>query len=510
MKKIGTAFALVVGFSMQIACTIEGAPEGNVPAPDREQPPAQQGDQPKPGATNPPANLGDPMANPPKPKSGMAMVRAIHGSPNAPAVDVYVKGNPTPVVTNLSYGQTSGWLEVPEGKYDFELRAAPSKPSDPIAYQTGALTVPAGAMISAIAAGLLGSMDADAAFRILPVVENFDEMAPGKARVRAIHAGADAPSVDLDVGNDNPAAPEVKLLERYKDTGADGVLLPAGSALAIGIAKDGGRVTSFTTPKLPAGSNLLVIATGLLAKLPREKDGFALLAVGGMGSVGFIKQDPTVYALHASPDAPTVDVFVGPTEIIDNLRFGALSKPIQVQPGEYTLDFYGYTTGSTRPAGSPAASASTGKLEAGERYLAAADGFLTKGTFKLLGFREGFDQNANKSVLRAVHGSPDAPAVDIGLLENGSVSTVLFKDLKFTTASAENGLQADAGHIPVGVAATGSSTPVAGFTVPATNGQRAFVIAAGALAPATGQKAFRLAIVDTAPSPWTVTHVVPH
>ncbi len=508
MKKIGTAFALVLGFSMQVACTIQGPAESEIPAPAKEDPPAQPGET-NPGETTPPQNVNDPMANPPKPGAGKAMVRAIHGSPNAPAVDIYVKGNATPVVTNLSYGQTSGWLEVPEGKYELELRAAPSKPSDPIAYSTGELTVPAGAMISAIAAGLLGAMD-DAAFRVIPLVENFDEMASGKARVRAIHAGADAPSVDLDVGNDNPAAAEVKNLERYKDTGADGVLLPAGSALAIGIAKDGARVTSFTTPKLPEKSNLLVIATGLLAKLPREKDGFALLAVGGMGSVGFIKQDPVVYALHASPDAPTVDAFVGNAEIIDNLKFGQLSKPIQVQPGEYTLDFYGYTAGSARPSGAPAASASTGKLEAGERYLAAANGFLSKGSFTLLGFREGFDINANKSVLRAVHASPDAPAVDIGLLQNGQVSTVLFKDLTFTKASAENGLQAEAGHIPVGVAATGSPAPVAGFTVPATNGQRAFVIAAGALAPANGQKSFRLAIVDTAPTPWTVTHVFPH
>ena len=67
------------------------------------------------------------MAPAPQPKAGMAMVRAIHASANAPQVDVYVKGNPTPVVTGLSYGQTSGWLEVPQGSYTFELRAAPSK-----------------------------------------------------------------------------------------------------------------------------------------------------------------------------------------------------------------------------------------------------------------------------------------------------------------------------------------------------------------------------------------------
>jgi hypothetical protein len=504
MKKIGMSFALLFGLALQAACT-DGSddPKGPTPPP---------GDTTKPGdtpPTDPPGDPNDPMSMPRKPAAGMAMIRAIHGSADAPAVDAYVKGTPNPIVTNLAYGQTSGWIEVPKGTYEIELRAAPSKPTDPIAYKTGPLAVPEGAMISAVASGLLGSADADTTFRLLPVVEQFEVAPGGQVRIRAIHAGADAPSVDLDVGNDNPGAPEVTALARFADTGKEGVALPAG-ALRIGIAKDGARVTAFTTPKLPSGGQLLVIATGLLAKLPRERDGFSLLAIGPNGAVGFIKQDPIVYALHASPDAPAVDAFVSTTELFNNLSFGQLSKPIQVQPGEYQLDFFATTPGSTRPDDKPAATAGTGALVAGERYLAEATGFLGQGKFSLLAYREGFDIKADKAVLRAVHGSPDAPNVDIGVVGGHAITTVLFSDLGYTKASDEKGIAADAGHIPLGVAAAGSTAPVATFTLPAANGQRAFTVAAGALAPTGSQQSFRLFLVNTAEPAWTVSTVFPH
>jgi hypothetical protein len=513
MNKMGrrvSSCAFLLGVVAMVAgCSITGEDDSK-PAPAGENKPGTD----TPGTPTTPGTPGtdpnDPMAMPPKPAPGMAMVRAIHASPNAPAVDVYAKGSDKPLATNLNYGQTSGWIQVPQGDYEIELRAAPSKPTDPIAYKTGKLNLPDGAMVSAVAAGLLGSTDTDAAFRLLPVVEKFDTVPGGQVRVRAIHAGSDAPSVDLDIGNDDPAKPEAGNIARFADTGQAGVALPAGSSLAIGIAKDSARVTQFTTPKLPAGAQLLVIATGLLAKLPRERDGFSLLAIGPNGAVGFIKQDPIVYALHASPDAPPVDIFVGATEIVGNIQFGQISKPLQVQPGEYQLDFYGATAGTDRPDAKPAAVGNTGQLMAGERYLAEAAGFLAGGSFKLLGYREGFDVKDDKAVLRAVHGSPDAPNVDIGTVANGTINAVLFKDLAFTKSSDDPGLGADQGHIVIGVSATGSVAPVASFTLPAVNGQRAFTVAAGALQPKQGQKSFRLLVVDTAKTPWTVSTLFPH
>jgi hypothetical protein len=502
MKSIALSFAVMsIAFS-SAACTFGS--DLDAAASPATGAPAMPADQ---GAAV--VDARDPMAPAPKPRPGMAMVRAIHGSANAPAVDVYIKGNPTAVVSNLSYGQTSGWLEVPKGSYTFELRAAPSKASDPVAYVTNALTIDDGAMISAIAAGLLGSTDTDASFRILPLVERFDMVPGGQALIRAVHAGADAPSVDLDVGNDDPTKPELSGLARFDATAAEGVALPAGAELGVGIAKNGARVTSFTTPKLPTGGQLLVIATGLLAKPARAADGFALLAVGPNGSVGFIKQDPTLYALHASPDAPAVDGFVGTAEIFSNLQFGQISAPIRVAPGEYSVDLFGSTAGSARPEAKPAANGKTPRLSAGESYLVTASGPISG--FKLITTQEGFQYDDSKAVLRALHASADAPAVDIGLVDDShQLSPVLFKELTYTNASDPKGLAADPGHLFVGIAPKNVSTPIATFTVPARSAQRAFVVAAGQLNPAAGQKGFRFLVVDTAPAKWTVTSVFPH
>ena len=313
MKKLVTSLAFVLGFSSQIvACSIDASESPKNPG------------EPSTPAVETPATPKDPMAPAPTPAAGKAVVRVIHASADAPSVDVYPKGSDKPIITALTYGQTSGWLELDPGTYVFELRAAGAKPTDPIAYRTPDLVIPAGAKISAVAAGLLSSKDSDAAFRVVPVVEGFGAAEAGKARLRVLHAGSDAPSVDLDVGNDDPTMPELKGLARFSATGAEGVALPADSALAVGIAVGGARVTAFTTPKLPAGANVIVIATGLLGKLARQGDGFALLAIGPSGSLGFIKQDPIVYGLHGSPNAPRVDAFVGNAEIIDNVGFGEI------------------------------------------------------------------------------------------------------------------------------------------------------------------------------------------
>jgi hypothetical protein len=496
MKKISSALVVVSMFAALTACTVESKDDSSGPT--------------DPGPVKP--GPVDPM-KPVEPAAGKAIVRVIHASADAPSVDVYANGSDKPLVTGLTYGQTTAWLEVDPGSYDFELRASPSKPTDPIAYKTGALAIGAGVKVSAVAAGLLAGQDVDSAFRVVPVIEGFGPAKAGSARLRILHAGSDAPSVDLDVGNDNPATPEVAGLKRFSDTGAEGVALPANQALAVGIAAGGARVTAFTTPKLPDGANLIVIATGLLSKLGRERDGFALLAVGPNGSIGFIKQDPMVYALHAGPDAPRVDAFVGASEIVNDVGFGELAAPIQVQPGTYTVDFFGAAPGSARPAGNPAASSSTGPLAAGERYLAVATGFLSgtgASAFRLAGYREGFALGTGKPQLRAIHNSPDAPEVDIGIANATMISPVLFGGLAFSQSSADEGLGATAGHLPIGVTPAGAnSTLVARFTVPAANEQRAFVLASGALNPAKG-KSFRFLAVDTASTPWAVATILPH
>jgi len=378
--------------------------------------------------------------------SSVSRVRVVHASPDAPAVDVYVRGIPFPIRRNVRFGDTTSYVRFARGSYTIDLRAAPSSVHDPIAYSTGALAIPARTTITAIAEGLLGSSDPESKFRVAPLVEKFVAPKAGATAVRIVHASPDAPTVGVDVGNDDPSNPEIPSLARFGETGAAGIALPSGVALQIGVDAAGSRVTAFTTPELPAGEGVFVIATGLLGKLPRERNGFKLLAVGPKGTVGFIKQNPIVYALHASPDAPAVDVFAGPAKAIGNLAFGQLAAPVQVPPGDLSLDFFGAASSAARPAGAPVTAQKVGGLAAGERYLAIATGFLApKGSepaFQLLGVAEGFDLgSASAARVRAVHASPDAPPVDIGLARGNTITSVAVSNLAFGSATPAAGLE---------------------------------------------------------------------
>jgi hypothetical protein len=441
-----------------------------------------------------------------------ARLRVVHASPDAPAVDVYAEGSTTPLLSDLSYGEVSGYLEVDAGSYNLLVRPAGQPTAEPV-YETGALTLAAGADITAVAAGLVGSTDSADSFRVLALAEGFATPGADQAQVRIVHAGADAPTVGIDVGDDDPAAPEVASLARFADTGAAGVALPAGQALQVGIAAGGNRVTAFTTPALPAGGELFLIAAGRLGDLPRTATGFAVIAVGPSGLVGIVKQNPVVYALHASPDAPAVDVrnADGDGVVAADLAFGELARA-QVPPGAYTLDVY--AAGS--PPGTPAASAAVPALAAGGRYLAIASGFLSpvgdEAPFQLIALEDQLAVTATGARVRVVHASPDAPAVNVGTLTAGGstlAEPVLVPGLAFPTATAAEGLAVPAAALRLGVSAAPSTAAVAAFPVTTVDGLRAFAVAAGALSPGDGEASFRLLIVDTTAAPWTVAAVAP-
>jgi len=444
------------------------------------------------------------------PDAGSATLRAVHSSPDAPAVDVYAEGIAIPLFTALAYGDASLYASVPAGMYNIQLRAHPSTEADPVVYQTGMIEVAANQKITAIAAGFLTSEDPEEQFRILPFVEDFGT--PQSALVRIVHAGPDAPSVDIDVGDDGSV--DYSDLARFADTGAAGIALPSGEALQVGVRVAGGdRVTAFTTPALPDGEEIFVIATGSLVEPARADDGFSLLAVASTGSLGFIKQNPVVYALHGSPDAPAVDIYAGDALLVENIAFGELSGTVQVPPGTYTLDFYVTGTG----VGSPTASFDTPDLAAGGAYLAVAAGELvqegTEEAFTLLAFEELFE-GTPPARTRVIHASGDAPAVDISSVDSGTGLLdlpVAFQNLAFGDASDPGGLENEGAAVTIGLAPTGTTDPVATFDLPAGGETvQVFAVAVGALAPDGEEEPLRLILVVASENPWVGAEVLPN
>ncbi len=461
-----------------------------------------------------PLGCGDDDDGPPAPAPA-AKIRVVHASPDAPAVDVYARGVDTPLFANAGYGQATQYATVPAGDYIIDLRAAGAAATSAPAYSTGMLTLGDGAVVTAVAAGLLGSSANADRFRVLALAEGFGAQAAGQARVRIVHAGADAPAVAVDVGDDG--APEIASLGRFEDTGDAGVALPAGTPLQVGIRlpedAGGARVTAFTIPALGSGAEYFVVATGLLSELPRDAAGFVLVAVPSGGAAAVVRQNPVVFALHAGPDAPPVDLGAGEAALASDLAFGELSGAIQVPPGSYPIDVY--AAGGLDVGDAPVATVPTPELAAGERYLAIATGFLApaagEGNFQILFERDGFDVAGAGARVRVVHASPNAPAVDVGVVADGGFSAVApLSGLEFGAASDEAGVALPAGTYTLGVAPAGTMTPVATFGVALGGDQSVFSVAAGSLGGGEGRESFLLIAIDTSVFPWAAAAVAPN
>lgn len=88
------------------------------------------------------------------PASGSARVRAIHGAPGAPAVDVYVTApgaaieTALPVLTSVEFGDVADYLEVPAGDYQVRVTPAGTKV---VALDSGTLTLESGQVRTVIA-----------------------------------------------------------------------------------------------------------------------------------------------------------------------------------------------------------------------------------------------------------------------------------------------------------------------------------------------------------------------
>jgi hypothetical protein len=138
-------------------------------------------------------------------------------------------------------------------------------------------------------------------------------------------------------------------------------------------------------------------------------------------AVTFAADKARVRVVHASPDAPAVDVLVNGSAAFTNAPFKGITKYASLDAGSY--DVAVVPTGKTEPK----VISATLPLEAGKDYTVVAVGKLANIEPLVL-----TDNNAlpaaGKAHVRFVHASPDAPAVDIAV-KGGPVifSNVAFK-----------------------------------------------------------------------------------
>jgi hypothetical protein len=282
------------------------------------------------------------------PAGGQARLRVAHFSPDAPAVDIFINGELSPV-QGLKFRRATGYLDVPAGTYEVGVAPAGGTP-----IFTAEVTLAAGTVYTAWANGLLGGSGATA-FTVTPS----EDAVYGQARVRAVHA-----------------IPDV-----------------AGSPVDVYV--NGAKVVTFdfftVTPYLsllPGTYDVRVVLSGgdpdteaVIAAEVTVEDGkdYSIVARGTGGDFGatVLEDDNTAPAAgqarlrvaHFSPDAPAVDIFInGELSPVQGLSFPEATGYLEVPAGTYEV--------GVAPAGGTPIFTAEVTLAAGTVYTAWANGLL--------------------------------------------------------------------------------------------------------------------------------------
>ncbi len=347
------------------------------------------------------------------PEAGMngdAMVRVVHASPDAPAVDIYVNGSVA--IESLAFGEATDYVALPGGEY--QVQVAPTGTSADDAVIDAMLALEGGKYYQVAAVGLVAEISA-AVFEV-----DASSVGEGMSRVRVIHASPDAPAVDVAVA-DGPVLfgelsfPDASDYAEVESMSYDLQVRPAGTedvALDLpGVAFEEGMVYDIFA--------IGTLADGTLAVLPLA----TAAAAGEMAGGGM--EDAMVRVVHASPDAPAVDIYVNGSAAIENLAFGEATDFVALPGGDYQIQ--------VAPTGTDADQAvidATLTLEGGTYYQVAAVGLVAEigaAVFEV----DASEVAEGMARIRVIHASPDAPAVDVAV----AGGPVLFESIEFPNAT---------------------------------------------------------------------------
>jgi len=216
----------------------------------------------------------------------------------------------------------------------------------------------AAALVAALAAGVvMAPQGADA------------QQATG--RVRIMHASPDTPPVDIFVDGQKA----VTALAFPNNTGY--VALPAGGHnVKVFVSPSDGTGTPAlqATLEVVAGKDVTVLATG------RVGDGSLALTIFEDDNRTPSGNNAHIRLIHASPDAPPVNVAVAGTDtnVFTGVAFRNVSPYVPVPAGTYSLDVKVNATGAT------VLTIPNLKLDARTVYTAVAVGLAGNGTLRVV------------------------------------------------------------------------------------------------------------------------------
>lgn len=406
---------------------------------------------------------------PPPPAPPTFSIQALHASADAPAVNIIFNG--AAFASNVDYKDGTAAAEVAAGTYPVTVEAiTPSGTVDVIGPVD--LTFDADLLYTVVA---VGETTPGSANPLEPVIVTQDRtsIASGNTRLQVLHGAPNAPRVDVYVttpGADLTATAPVGTFS-YKET-LGPVEIPAGDyQVRVTPEGDAGTVVYDSgTVSLNPNDGLFLTAVPSLDEATTINPASPISIVGLNGSGSFEILDTETFTrvrvIHASPDAPAVNVVAnGSVDVITDLEFPQVVGFIPLP-----ADAYDITVVPSDNPGVIAIDAGTLNLEAGVAYDVIATGPLASIGAQIL--TDDYRRVSTAAKVRILHASPTAQNVDIYVTAVGADIGTLAPAFENIPFNANTGfVELPEGNYDVTVTPTGTKDAAIGpATISISNG----------------------------------------
>ncbi len=399
--------------------------------------------------------------------SSEAHIRVIHGSYDAPPVDVLVDDNVA--LENLAYGASSGYATLPASEYN--VKVVPTGETTPVVFEAD---LPLAADTDYTVFAVPPLMD-DGKIGAVPVVDLRDAD-PDNVRIRFVHLAPDAPNVDIKVAD--PASAAV-----FADVAFQSVTeyqtIPAGSYAFVVTAAGGDEaVIAFDPVEVANASVYTVLAHGTLAADDEYPFAVRVFVDNGDGDqfvdLTAAATESRLRVIHTGYDAPPVDVLLDDDAAVTDLAYGASSGYATLPAAEYNVKLV--PTGETAP------------IVFEDRLALAPDTdysvfavapLADDDRIDLVAVADAREADPDNVRIRFAHLAPDAPNVDIKVADPASAA--VFADVAFQSVTEYQTIPA--GSYAFVVTAAGGDQAVISFApVEVANESVYTVVAHGTLA----------------------------
>ena len=179
-----------------------------------------------------------------------AQLRVLHGSPDAPPVDVVLNG--VRVFGNLPFGSNSPYLTVPVGENNIRIVPAGGPEDEPVLEAD--LDFAGDSRTTVVASNALDMIEAN-------VFKDKTNVKPKRAQLRIAHLSADAPAVDIAADGSKPKDALLKAVE-YKDASKYLALKAGEYDLDVRTPGKKGVIADLAPVRVAKGTNYSAYAIG--------------------------------------------------------------------------------------------------------------------------------------------------------------------------------------------------------------------------------------------------------